>query len=176
MKNTRNLVLTGLLIALGIVLPLAFHSIPNAGSIFLPMHFTVLLCGLICGTPYGFIAGILTPFISSIATGMPPAAYLPAMVVELATYGILSGLLPRIIKTPSRTANIYISLILVMIGGRIVYGLINAMIFRAGDYSLQIWFTSLFITSLPGIIGQLVLIPVIIFALEKAKLIETRFA
>jgi hypothetical protein len=74
-----------------VVLPLAIHIIPNGGSILLPMHIPVLLCGLVCGWPYGFICGLLGPFLSSF-TGMPPLAVLPGMMVECGVYGMTSGL------------------------------------------------------------------------------------
>lgn len=170
--KTKNMVLTGILIALGIVLPLAFHAIPNAGSIFLPMHLPVLFCGLVCGWSYGLLAGIATPLLSSILTGMPPAPILPGMLVELAVYGLVAGLLIRFVKSRSQTATVFIALIGAMLAGRVLAGLVNALIFNLGTYSLQIWLSAFFITALPGIALQLVLIPALIFALRKAKLIS----
>lgn len=64
MKNkcsVKNMTLTAVCIALCVVLPIAFHSIPDAGSVFLPMHIPVLICGMICGWPYGFICGVMGP-------------------------------------------------------------------------------------------------------------------
>ncbi len=170
--RTKNMVLTGILIALGVVLPLAFHAIPNAGSIFLPMHIPVLFCGLVCGWNYGLLAGIATPLLSNILTGMPPAPFLPSMLVELAVYGLVAGLLIRFVRSKSQTANVFIALIGAMLAGRLLAGLVNALIINLGKYSVQIWLSAFFITALPGIIIQLVLIPVLIFALEKAKLIS----
>ena len=89
--NTKQLVLAALCVALGVVLPVAFHSIPNAGSVLLPMHIPVLLCGLVCGPVYGLLSGILTPLLSSMITGMPPMAYLPGMLCELSAYGLAAG-------------------------------------------------------------------------------------
>lgn len=172
MTKIKKLVYAALCIALGVVLPIAFHSIPNAGSIFLPMHIPVLLCGLICGWEYGLICGAITPILSSLITGMPPIAYVPSMTIELAVYGFISGLLINIIKTKKTSVNIYISLILAMIAGRFAYGFMNALVFRAGSYSMQIWLASAFITSFPGIIIQLILIPILVLALKKAKLVE----
>lgn len=172
MKHTKKLVITALCIALGVVLPFAFHSIPNAGSVMLPMHIPVLLSGLLCGPLYGLAAGLLTPLLSSLITGMPPVAYLPSMLCELAVYGLVAGLLIHFIKTKSSIANIYIALIGAMMCGRLVYGLLNAVIFRAGEYSMVVWLTSAFVTSLPGIIIQLVVIPLIVIALRKAKLVQ----
>jgi len=171
MFKTKKLVITALLIALGIVLPVALHSIPNAGSIFLPMHIPVLLCGLMLGWQYGLACGVLTPVLSSLITGMPPFAYLPSMVFELAAYGLVAGLLIKYVRTKSKIANTYIALIGAMLAGRVLFGLLNALIFRFGAYSLSIWLAGAFVTALPGILIQLIIIPVLILAIEKAKLI-----
>ena len=171
MTNTKRMILAGLCIALGIVLPVAFHSVANAGSIFLPMHIPVLLCGLICGWPYGLACGVLAPLLSSLITGMPPMAFLPSMLCELAVYGFVSGLLMRYVKTGKLLADLYISLVGAMLLGRLVLGLLNAVIFRAGEYSIAVWTTSAFVTALPGILLQIAIIPVLVFALKKAKLI-----
>ena len=88
----RNLVFTAVCAALCIVVPMAFHTIPNAGVVFLPMHIPVLLCGLMCGWPYGLLCGLIGPLLSSLTTGMPPAAMLPSMMVECAVYGLVTGL------------------------------------------------------------------------------------
>jgi len=176
LSTTKKTVYTGLCLALGVVLPIAFHSIPNAGSMLLPMHLPVLLCGLLCGWPFGLMCGILTPLLSSLITGMPPMAYLPSMVCELAVYGLLSGLLLRYVRTGKMIPDIYLSLIGAMIAGRIVYGLMQAIIFRAGNYSIAIWMTGVFVTALPGIVIELVAIPAIVLALEKAKLLKRRYA
>lgn len=172
MRKTKQIVLTGLFIALGLVLPMAFHSIPNAGSIFLPMHIPVLLCGLVCGPWFGLGCGALTPLLSSLAMGMPPAAILPGMLCELAVYGLTAGLLTRFVRLSNRPAKLYISLVGAMLAGRIASGLVNALIFRVGQYSMHIWLTASFVTSLPGIAIQLALIPIIVLALQKAKLAE----
>lgn len=172
-NQTKNLVITGLCIALGVVLPIALHSIPNAGSVLLPMHIPVLLCGLLCGPYYGLACGLLAPLLSSLITGMPPAAYLPSMLCELAVYGLVAGLLIKLFKTRYSAVNIYASLIGSMICGRIVFGILNALIFRAGEYSMQVWLTSAFVTALPGIVIQLVLIPALVFTLQKAGLAES---
>ncbi len=172
--KTKQLVLAGLFTALGVVLPMAFHAVPNAGSILLPMHIPVLLCGLVCGWYYGLACGILVPILSHLFTGMPPAAILPSMVCELAIYGLLAGLIFWLVRTGKLVLDLYIGLVGAMIGGRIIYGIVNALIFSAGNYSLSAWATASFVTALPGIIIQLVLLPAIVLALSKARLIEAR--
>ncbi len=171
-NQVRKLVFAGLCVAIGIVLPLAFHSVPQGGMIFLPMHIPVLLCGMAAGPVYGLLCGVLTPALSALMTGMPGAAVLPGMLCELAVYGLISGLLLKFVHTKSRAANVWIALIGAMICGRIVSGLLNALIFRAGQYSMQIWVTASFVTALPGIAIQLIVVPLLVLALERAKLVE----
>ncbi len=166
----KNLVLTALFIAVGLVLPSVFHMFGGAGPVFLPMHIPVLLCGFVCGWKYGLTCGIITPFLSSILTGMPPIFPVGAgMICELAAYGLLCGLLYRNLKQ-----NVFVSLIGAMVGGRIVSGVAN-MIFMgiAGKpYGLSIFLTGAFVKAIPGIIIQIVLIPLLIVALEKAGQLE----
>lgn len=175
MSTVKKSIITAVCIALCVVLPQAFHAIPNAGSIYLPMHIPVLLCGLICGWPYGLLCGLAGPFLSSVITGMPPMAYLPSMLIECAVYGCTAGLLMQLVKTKNTYADLYISLAGAMLIGRIVAGICRALIFARGNYSMAAWGTSYFVTALPGIIIQLVLLPSIVFALMKAKLIPERY-
>lgn len=171
-SKTRKLVMAALCVALGLILPTVFHAVPNAGSIFLPMHLPVLLCGFICGWPYGLVCGALTPLLSSILTSMPPLAILPGMLCELATYGFVSGMLYAHLHTPKRAVNLYGTLVLAMLAGRIVSGVLNALLFSAGNYSMQAWLAASFVTALPGIVIQLVAVPVLVAVLQKAKLAE----
>jgi len=171
MSKTKSITISALFAALCVILPMAFHSIANAGQILLPMHIPVLLCGMICGWPYGLACGILGPVLSSLLTGMPPMAILPSMLIELATYGFVSGLLARTINTKNRILDLYIPLIGAMLAGRLVFGILNALIFRAGNYTFEIWLTAAFVTALPGIIIQLIVIPAVVFLLRKARLI-----
>lgn len=175
MSTTKKLVFTALCTALGVVLPLAFHAVANAGSIFLPMHVPVLLCGLLCGWPYGLACGALAPLLSSLFTGMPPAAILPGMLFELSVYGAVSGAMLRRVRTGNSAADIYIALLTAMLCGRVTSGILNALVFRAGAYSLQIWLTAAFVTGVPGIVVQLVMIPVLMLALERAHVIPGRY-
>ena len=173
MTPVKKLVFTAVCAALCLVLPMAFHSIPNAGSIFLPMHIPVLLCGLICGWPYGAVCGLLGPFISSF-TGMPPAAVLPSMMVECAAYGLVAGLMMKYIKTRHATADLYISMVTAMILGRVIAGLVKAWILSPGTAPFA-WVTTSLVTGIPGILIQLAVMPAIVFALTRAKLIPNRY-
>lgn len=174
MTALNKLVITGVCIALCIVLPLTLHAVPNAGTLLSPMHLPVLLCGLICGAPYGLACGLIAPLLSSLITSMPPAAMLPAMMIELAVYGLVSGLLIRFVRTDKVIVNLYISLLGAMLSGRIIAGIARALFFAGGTYSWNAWATAYFVKSLPGIIIQLILIPVIYLALRRANLTGTQ--
>ena len=174
--STKQLIFSALCVALGVVLPQAFHAVPNAGNVLLPMHIPVLLCGLTCGWSWGLACGALTPLLSHLLTGMPPTAYLPAMLCELAAYGLISGALSRLIRTGRRAADLYVQLIAAMLIGRAVYGAMNALVFRAGAYSMEVFLTAAFVTALPGILIQLALLPGLVLILEKARVLESPYA
>ncbi len=173
--NIRNYTFTGLCIALCIVLPMAFHAIPNAGSVILPMHIPVFICGFVCGWPFGLVCGITGPLLSSLLTGMPPAAILPSMMAELAVYGVVSGLLIKFVKTKNIVADLYISLIGAMLAGRVIAGIVKALMFAKGTFTIMTWITAHFVTSVPGIVIQLAFIPALYLALQGAKIIPKKY-
>ena len=169
----KNLILTALCLALGLTLPTAFHLI-GAGPVFLPMHIPILLCGLLCGWQYGAACGLIVPLLSSILTGMPalfPTA--PAMMLELCAYGCLTGLLYR-----KSHWNLYVALIVSMLGGRVVSGLANATLMGVAGrpYGFSAFLSAAFVTSLPGILLQLAIVPVLVAALQKCGLVARPLA
>lgn len=173
-SNVKKLVFAAACAALCLVLPMAFHAIPNAGQVILPMHIPVLLCGLVCGWPYGGVCGLIGPLLSSLLTGMPPAAMLPSMMVECCVYGFASGLMMKYVRTGKPMADLYISLVAAMIAGRVVAGFAKALIFTPGVAPFA-WVTTSLITGIPGIVIQLVLMPLVVTALTKARLIPNRY-
>lgn len=175
MSQVKRAMITAVCIALCVVLPMAFHSIQNAGAIFCPMHIPVLLCGLLVGWPYGLLCGLAGPLLSSLLTGMPAMGYLPCMMVELGAYGLLCGLFMKFVRTGKIYVDLYISLVGGLVIGRVIAGLFRALIFSPGSYSLAAWTTGYFVTCLPGLVIQLVLVPSIVFALMKARLVPMRY-
>lgn len=173
--NTRKMVYVSLLTALGIVFPMVFHLIPNAGSVFLPMHIPTLIAGIVVGPVAGLIVGISSPLLSGLLTGMPPIFMLPSMALELGCYGFFGGLLYKNIKLSSRTKTIYFALGTSMILGRIIYGIVNIFVFNMGSTNVQellyAWVLSSFVTGFPGIVLQVVAIPLIVTALDNANLV-----
>ena len=160
--------------ALCVILPMAFHSFPDGGRIFLPMHIPVLLCGLTCGGPWGLLCGLAGPILSSMLTGMPGAPVLPGMLVECGVYGLCSGCLFHFIRTGHLLGDLYISMTASMLLGRLLSGLAKALIFTPG-LSLQAWATASFVTGLPGIVIQLVLLPLLVKLLMKNKALPERY-
>ena len=175
MKNTKKIVITAFFVALGVVLPVMFHSIHNFGGIFCPMHLPVLMCALICGWQYGLVCGALCPLLSSLMTGMPPFAIMPFMIIELCTYGLVSGLVMKKINTKKIYVDLYVSLISAMLIGRVVNGIAKA-VFLTNGYSISVWLTANFVTCLPAIILQLIIIPNLIMVLIKAKAIPNKYS
>lgn len=173
-NSVKSMTLAAVCIAMCVVLPIAFHSLPNAGSVFLPMHIPVLICGMICGWPYGVLCGLAGPLLSSALTGMPPIAYLPSMMVECGVYGLVSGLVLKFVHTKSTYGDLYIALVVAMLTGRVVSGIAKALIFTPG-LAMSAWITASFLTALPGILIQLVFLPSVVFTLMKARVIPQRY-
>lgn len=162
--RAKDITVTGLLIAIGILLPTVFHAFNLGGAVFLPMHIPVLICGLLLGGKYGLITGLIVPFLSSALTGMPPMFPVAfTMCIELGTYGLVGGLLRK-------RANIYVSLVGAQIVGRIMGAIGNFIILGlAGkQFVFGAYITSVFVTALPGIILQIILVPAAIILIEKA--------
>lgn len=171
----NKFIITAVCIALCIVLPIAMHSIPNGGTLFSPMHIPALLCGIVCGAPYGLLCGLLGPLLSSLLTSMPAMAKLPFMMIELAMYGMICGLIMQVLHSGRLVLDLYASLLIAMLSGRIVAGIVKALFLAGESYSWSIWATGYFVSCLPGIIVQLILIPTLYIALERAKLIPGRY-
>jgi len=171
--STRKLVLAGLFIALGIILPYFTGRIGELGRALLPMHIPVLIAGFVCGWPYGLVVGFVTPLLNSVISGMPPM--FPAAVVmsfELATYGLMTGLLYKIF--PKKDTFIYSALLISMLVGRIVWGIASLILIGlSGEaFTWQMFIGGAFLNAIPGIIIQIVVIPIIVIALERAGLME----
>lgn len=167
-RKARFVTHTSLYLAIAIVLPVAFHSLGIAGRVFLPMHFPILLAGFLVGPVSGLVTGLLAPSLSYLLTGMPPAYAVPLMSLELPIYGLIAGL------TYYRAGmNIYVSLILVMIIGRLMFGLglFILGLFMSLPYSTAVFFSSggAILTGLPGIVLQIALVPVTVAAINRGR-------
>lgn len=167
-NEIKKLTLSAMFLALAFVMPFLTGQIPQIGSMLCPMHIPVLLCGFFCGAPWGLAVGFIAPILRSFTIGMPymfPTAF--CMAFELATYGFVAGWLHN--KLPKKKANVYVSLLCAMIIGRLVWGIVmfSCMGFDASAFGLQAFMAGAVLNAVPGIILQIVIIPIIVIALEK---------
>jgi len=172
----KRLVLAAMFLAVGFLLPFLTGQVPQFGMMLLPLHLPVFLCGLICGWKYGGIVGVVLPISRSLIIGMPPMFPMAfAMAFELAAYGIVVAIVYVLLKKRN-ILTLYIAIIAAMLVGRFMWGLLMWIQLTAGDgmFTLQAFWMGAFVNAWPGIIVQLVLIPIIIFALERAKLIPLK--
>ena len=170
--HLQKLTLSAMFLAIGLVLPFLTGQIPVIGNLLLPMHLPVFLCGLICGWQYGGAVGFICPLLRYALFHMPPMPQGIGMAFELATYGLIVGLVYGLSKWKC-VYSLYRSMIIAMIGGRIVWGVARTIMVGAANvpFGWEAFITSGFVVGIPGIIIQLVLIPVIMIALDKAKLV-----
>lgn len=168
MSKIRKITYSAFFICLGLVLPLLTGQIKEFGMMLTPMHFPVLICGIVCGEMAGLMVGIVTPLLRSVLFQMPilfPSAF--AMAFELGAYGWLFAYLYK--KLKRYPFALYISLISAMLGGRILWGLIMALIMniQGNAYTVSMFLNGAILNSLPGILLQLLLIPMIVKSLRK---------
>ena len=175
--NTLNIVTTAMLSAVAIVSSSMMHQLfgREVGVLLSPMHFPVLLIGILCGQWLGLIGGMLTPVVSFLSSGGPTYDRLIPIIFELAMYGFLTGLFRSVfLKNPktNRFASV-IALVLAMIGGRLLNAIVGAIIYAVSGkmpffVALGTKLVGNFTSTWAGIIVQLVLIPAILFALQKS--------
>ena len=175
-QRIYDLILAALCMALGIVLPFFTGQIPQIGGMLLPMHLPVLLCGLLCGWQYGGLVGFVLPLLRYAMFGMPPIFPTGiAMAFELAAYGIIAGYLYNHSRWQC-VISLYRSLIAAMIGGRIVWGVVRVLLTGVSGepFTWQLFLSGAFLTAIPGIILQLVFIPVLMVALDRTGMVRVR--
>lgn len=165
-----KMILAAMFLALAFVLPFLTGQIPQIGARLCPMHIPVLLCGFICGWPWGLLVGFAAPLLRSFTLGMPP--FYPeavCMAFELAAYGALAGVMYRIL--PKKKPFIYCSLLIAMLLGRLVWGLAMTvcMGIEGSGFGAAAFVAGAFVNALPGIAVQIVVIPVLVMLAEKLK-------
>ena len=172
-STTRSLVLAALFLALAFVLPMVTGHVPQVGNMLCPMHFPILLCGFVLGGPWGLAVGFIAPLVRSVLFGMPPMFPIAiSMAFELAAYGLVSGVLWRRVK--HTVPMMYASLVTAMVAGRLVWGAVRFVLagLTGSSFPFSAFLSGALLTAVPGIIAQLVLIPLILVALQKAKVID----
>ena len=168
--QTRKIVLAAMCLALALVLPFLTGQIPEIGSALSPMHIPALLCGFVCGPIWGLIVGAVAPLLRHMLFTMPPLMAAIPMAFELAVYGVSAGILYRIF--PKKVPFIYATLIISMMNGRIVWGIVKLVmsVAQASEFTFSAFLAGAITGAIPGIICHIILIPLIVIALKRAKL------
>ncbi len=169
-KGIINLALSAMFLAVAFLLPFLTGQVPQVGKMLCPMHIPVILCGFICGAPWGLLTGFIAPLLRSLVLGMPvmfPNAF--SMAFELAAYGLISGIFYRFL--PKKKIYIYITLLISMITGRLVWGLVQfaCIGFDPSQFGFSAFIAGAITNAIPGIILQIIIIPFIVMILEKRK-------
>ncbi|NLD83202.1 MAG: ECF transporter S component [Clostridiales bacterium] len=169
--QVRRLTFAALYLALALVLPFITGQIPEIGAALCPMHIPVLLCGFMCGWPWGLSVGFIAPLLRSVLFGMPamfPGAV--AMAFELAVYGGMAGFLYQ--KLPRKKGISYAVLLISMLAGRVVWGAVRVILagLSGSTFTWALFLAGAVTNAIPGIILQLVLIPLLVMAMERAGL------
>ncbi len=175
MKNNKilKMVLAALCLALAYVLPFLTGQIPEIGSMFCPMHLPVLLCGFICGWYWGLTVGCIAPLLRSFTLGMPPLFPTAlCMAFELAAYGTIAGVMHKVL--PKKKPYIYCSLLIAMIAGRLIWGaaMFTFLGIGGGSFTFAAFLAGAVTNAIPGIIVQIILIPILVMVLENPKILK----
>lgn len=168
----RKLTFSALYLAIALVLPFLTGQIPEVGTMLCPMHIPALLCGFVCGWPWGLAVGFISPLLRAVMFGMPtlfPTGV--AMAFELGVYGAVSGLLYR--SFPHKAWSVYASLLIAMVAGRLVWGGVQFLLagLQHSAFTPAMFLAGAVTSALPGIAVQIVLIPILVLTMQKAKLI-----
>jgi thiamine transporter ThiT len=174
-KVIQKITLSAMFTALAFVLPFFTMQIEKIGDMLCPMHIPVILCGFICGAPWGLLVGVISPLLRSLIMTMPvmfPTAI--CMAFELGTYGLVAGLLYNAL--PKKKPYIYVSLAGAMVTGRIVWGIARIVLlgFDFSKFGWSAFWAGAVLNAIPGIIVQIVLIPVVVMAIEKASFLNRK--
>ncbi len=173
MKNTKKIAIASMLLAVSFVLPFFTGQIPEIGNMLCPMHIPVILCGFVTGPAWGFVVGLISPVLRSVILGMPPlfpTAF--SMAFELSAYGFISGFLFE--RLPRKNIYIYINLVISMILGRIIWGIVTFMLMGLDTetFGFSVFISSAVINAVPGIILQLIVIPITVIFVDKKGIIK----
>ena len=84
----------------------------------------------------------------------------------------------KFIRTGKLLPDLYISLTIAMVAGRIIGGIAQALFYvgLGESFTVAAIATGYFVTTLPGIICHLILIPILVTVLMKSRLIPNRYS
>ncbi len=154
--------LEALFIAFAVLFPMAAHAAGWPVFALLPMHWTVLLAGLVFGSRAGLIAGASAPLLSFAVTGMPMPMVLPLITMEVAVYGYVSGILRE-----KSNLNSFLVVLITLIAGRAAFTVLALSLGRISGSVLPFLENS-FAAGVPAALLQILLLPFITSGMAKA--------
>ena len=161
------------LIAAGVILPYFVHAFGASPRVLMPMHFPVLIAGVLLSPLAAALVGLLTPAISMGLTGYPTSAQVMRMMPELAAYAAVTSVMLRLLplwpglsERAGRIAAIAVAVLVAVIVGRLVYIAFYAL--TVGPESLRFFSAVLVSPAVPGIIAQLVIVPPLADRLQRS--------
>jgi len=170
MKNLRDFVLAGLLLAIGLVL---HYITPATGTpvkpdFLLAMLFLCLM--LFDDRRIGFVSGIAAGILSGLTTSMP-GGFLPNLIDKFVTTCLLIGM----IHVSRKFVNSYVLSIVTPIIGTILSG----SIFLTSAILLKVLpseaFIPAFVTAvLPAVVGNVLLVSILFGALKQTSRLYAR--
>lgn len=169
-RIVKNTVFSAMFLALCMVLPLLTFGSTQIGNMISPMHIPVLICGFVCGWQYGAIVGFTAPLLRYMIFHMPPVYPIGvAMAFELAAYGILCGVLYKVL--PKKNSCIYLSLILSMLGGRLVWGAARYIMagLSGSEFGMSLFISGAFVEAVPAITCHIIIVPLVVMAFKRSK-------
>ncbi len=172
-KTVKNTAFSAMFLALCLILPLITFGSTQIGNAISPMHIPVLICGFVCGWQYGAAVGFIAPLLRYLIFQMPPIYPIgSAMAFELATYGVLSGILYR--AFPKKNAYIYPALIISMLGGRAVWGIVRYIMAGLGgsEFNISMFIAGAFTNAVPAIVCHIIIVPLIVMAFKKTGYLD----
>ena len=174
-SSILKMILAALFLAMSYVMPFLTGQIPEIGARLCPLHIPVLLCGFICGPVWGLAVGFAAPLLRSLTLGMPPLfPTAVCMAFELMAYGFVTGMMHKLL--PRKKPFVYLSLITAMLAGRVVFGVCKmvCMGIVGTGYSFMLFIAEAFTNAIPGIILQIVLVPILVMVLDNTKILKLK--
>ena len=175
-KQTQKLTIAAVCLALCMLLPLLTGQIPTIGSMLSPMHIPVYICAFLAGPLYGGLVGAIAPLLRNLIFGMPP--FYPvaiAMAFELCAYGIVAGLIYKLSKKHMKlNESVYLTLIIAMVIGRIVYGgaMYVLLMIKNNSYTFEAFINATVLSGIPGIVLHILIVPPVVLATERSGILK----
>lgn len=157
-----DLLLGGLLMALGLVFPVLFHAV-GLGNAFLPMFYPFMAAGFLIALPAALVVGILTPLISALLTGMPP--FYPPIAFIMMAEGAILTLLPALLYQRWKM-NPWLTAIITMAADRLTLFLLIILFANLLELPPGVLSIASLLKGLPGTILIPLIIPSIIKKME----------